>query len=226
MAPLIQRRWSLGMLRVTLDEAPEVPTVTCEVVINEGSTPKVSLHRELPLRAFGMDDSLERRRARELRLSVPPELVADVAEWVHGGADARAVLWIHLVKPYSILGGVPWEQMQATIGIPVLRLPDVFPDQLPPQGRLDIAVCAATLEAKGELPLLDVARQIVQAAGSLGDVRVHFFVDEPTAVQLTTHLGSRPTGTAAWIVHHWDPAREADTVTSPRSRRREARAAN
>lgn len=226
MAVLIAQRWSLGVLRVTLDEAPEVPTVTCEVIINDGPQHEIRLRRQLPIWSFGVEDTLDRDRARELHLSVPPELVADLAGWVRGGMDDRAVLWIHLVKPYGVLGAVPWEQMQASIGIPVLRLPDVLPDQAPPGGTVDIAVCAVALERKGELPLLEVASQIMVAAGSLSDVRVHFFVDQQTAEELTDRLGAETRWIPKWSVHRWDPAREADTSTAPRRHRREERAAN
>jgi hypothetical protein len=223
MAVLIAHRWSLGVLRVTLDEAPAVPTVTCEVVINEGSQTKVRLHRQFPIWAFGVSDSVDRFRGRELDLSVPSELVADLASWVHGGADNRAVLWIHLVKPYSVLGAVPWEKMETSIGIPILRLPDLLPDQAPPEGSIDIAVCAAALRRKGDLPLVEVASEILDAAGSLDDARVHFFVDQKIVEQLSDRLGATAGAPVAnWTVHEWDPTRGADLGNPPRSGRRTA----
>lgn len=249
MANMIARRWSLGVLRVTLDEAPETPAVTCEVVINEGPKRKVRLRRQFPIWSFGEVDPVGRSRVRELDLAVPSELVDDLADWVRGGADNRAVLWIHLVKPYGVLGAVPWEGMEAAIGIPVLRLPDVLPDQRPPRGSIDIAVCAAAQQHKGDLPLVEVASEIMDAADSLTEVpptpyrtgpepratwemdrsppyyrevRVHFFVDQVTAEQLTGHFSrsrsERDLFTAQWAVHEWDPTREADLGT-PAGRR-------
>ncbi|GAB90147.1 hypothetical protein [Gordonia rhizosphera] len=220
MAELIAQRWSLGVLRVTLDESPQEPIVTCEVVVNDGTEHRVSLRLDLQLTSFGFEDHVGRPRSREPQLVVPPELVAQLADWVKGGADNRAVLWIHLVKPYSVLGGVPWEEMQVDIGVPVLRLPDVLPDQRPPRGTIDIAVCAAVVEAKGDLPLLLATRQIVRAADSLGDARVHFFVDEATAAQLADDIKTWPPTSAEPIVHRWEPAADGDAVGSSRSRRR------
>lgn len=217
MAVEIARLWSLGVLRVTLDEAPKDPTVTCEVVINEGPQRKVRFRRRFRIWSFGEVDPIGRYRLRELDLAVPSELVDDLAVWVRGGADNRAVLWIHLVKPYGVLGAVPWEQMEAAIGIPVLRLPDVLPDQSPPLGPIDIAVCAAAEQHKGDLPLIEVASEIMDAADSLRKARVHFFVDQVTAEQLTGHLrrlsSSRGQFTTEWTVHEWDPTREADLGT-------------
>lgn len=212
MADVIARQWSLGVLEVELDESAQPPGVTCRVVINAGDERRVALAVDVPLGAFGVPASTSfGRPLRDLPLVVPPEVIEAVDGWVRGGADDRAILWLHLVKPYGVLGAVPWEDLQPDIGIPLLRLPDVLPRQTAPTGPLSIAVCASAPQVKGGLPLAASAFAVYEATAMLEQsAAVHFFVDEAARGELRSLLAAHPE-TRAWHVHDWRPPTTADT---------------
>lgn len=223
MADAIARQWSLGVLQVELNVNRDPPSVRCQIVVNEAGDRRIALVvDDVPLSEFGVPrffnevmpssrsqetplaSSYSTARVRDLDLHVPARITSAVGTWVKGGADDRAVLWLHLVKPYDVLGGVPWEEMRESIGIPVLRLPDVLPDQAAPSGRVDIAMYASAPQVKGSLPLADSALAVFEAAQTLdGECTFHFFTETAVRIQLRARLSSRvrrgrcPTGRPA-----------------------------
>lgn len=142
MADAIARQWSLGVLQVELNVNRDPPSVRCQIVVNEAGDRRIALVvDDVPLSEFGVPrffnevmpssrsqetplaSSYSTARVRDLDLHVPARITSAVGTWVKGGADDRAVLWLHLVKPYDVLGGVPWEEMAGVDRDPRLASP-------------------------------------------------------------------------------------------------------
>src|SRR5262245_44920436 len=117
MAILLQRKYSLPVVRITLVELEAAPAVRVELVLNIEGQPQVDGEETLGLDLFGFTDDTERR---DPQLSVPQELADWVGGWVLNVLQPDDVLWLHLVKPYGELGAVPWERhLQPAVHIPL-----------------------------------------------------------------------------------------------------------
>lgn len=164
MAELLQRQWNLPVLRVHLDTAATVPAARCELAAHDGGERVILAEAAWPLTDFGFPPG---KLAGDQRLDVPDALVQWVAGFVAPGgelADIRA-LWVHLVKPYGHLGGVPWERLLVpAIGRPVVRLPDVLPAPQVNASTLAVALCATGAAVEGPSP---ATRHLVAVAGAI-----------------------------------------------------------
>jgi hypothetical protein len=202
MADILQLEFSLPVVRISLSHLGEDPAVRMQLVLNQEGRRRVLDDRVEPMTRFGFARDIE-RSVRAARLDVPPELAAWVGAWVRddliryaGGATPPA-LWIHLVKPYGMLGGVPWERrLQPACGIPVLRLPDVMPRAERPVTTYDVALCATAPSEDAEESVVamlpDVAGHIVRGVGP--HVRLHVFADAAAVDLVRGTLTGLPTG--------------------------------
>lgn len=217
MADLLQLEYSLPVVRISLSHLGEDPAVRTQLVINQEGHRRVLDDRVEPMTRFGFAREIE-RSVRAAQLDVPPELADWVGAWLRddliqraGGATPPA-LWIHLVKPYGMLGGVPWERrLQPACGIPVLRLPDVIPPAERPVTTYDVALCATAPSEHGEesvvrtLPV--VAGHIVRGVGP--HVRLHVFVEAAAADAVREPLTGLPTGDV--VIHDVPAGLDRDT---------------
>jgi hypothetical protein len=216
MAEALQREFSLPVLKVRLDDRSGEPTVRVQLVVNERGLQTVVEEQVESLAAFGFPRGPERKRV-DPQLSVPPRITDWVASWVrdellpNAAGGELGALWLHLVKPYGLLGAVPWERkLQPACGIPFLRLPDVLPGSERPCTSFEVALCAT---APSKLGVSTTARMVPDVAGAIalgvGDrVRLHVFADAKMAEELEGDLAGSPPG--AVVVHR--PPLDFDTA--------------
>ncbi|PBC04266.1 hypothetical protein [Mesorhizobium sp. WSM3860] len=87
---------------------------------------------------------------QEGRSSLPqgPHLPRALADEIAATANENArtgssePLWLHLIRPYGLLGAVPWERLLGdVVNRPILRLPDFLERSKEDPDTLEIAVC-------------------------------------------------------------------------------------
>ncbi|TGS71769.1 hypothetical protein EN844_01945 [Mesorhizobium sp. M3A.F.Ca.ET.201.01.1.1] len=87
---------------------------------------------------------------REERSSLPqgPHLPHGLAHEIAATANENArtgpsePLWLHLIRPYGLLGAMPWERLLGdVVNRPILRLPDFLERSKEDPDTLEIAVC-------------------------------------------------------------------------------------
>lgn len=96
----------------------------------------------------------------------------------------QPVLWLHLEKPYGMLGVVPWERflLPYVEPRPIVRLPDFI--LLPPRetpGTLDVVLCGSSPVAKSEIPLVDYITRFadrIREAVLPRRATIHVFTDQ------------------------------------------------
>ncbi|MGH8923376.1 MAG: hypothetical protein ACRDWA_01845 [Acidimicrobiia bacterium] len=177
MAEALQREWSLPVLKVFLDASSADPQVRIRLLTHHDGQPSLEGEWTHLLSEFG---SWSSDRGRGPELQPPQGAVKQIAEWVHNRLGPRAELWLHLVKPYAHLGALDWEgELQPALGVPLLRLPDVFPIPEIHRSVVTVAVCASGPAVKGPPPALEALPLIARAFASIGrEVRFHIFADE------------------------------------------------
>ena len=196
MADALQLAYSLPVVRVALSDLGDEPAVRLELVINSEGERRVVHDRVEPMAMFGFAEDIE-RSAQSASLDVPAAVADWIGVWLHehlipaAGDDTPPALWLHLVKPYGMLGGVPWERrLQPACGIPVLRLPDVLPPADRQRTTYDVALCATVPGGQPDSSVArmipDVARQIARGVGDR--LRMHIFADAATSELVLAEL--------------------------------------
>ncbi|MEM1437000.1 MAG: hypothetical protein AAGG11_23330 [Pseudomonadota bacterium] len=199
MALFLARYWSLGVLRVHLDDSKLIPEVICRVIVNREGQAESEVWREI----FKLEEFTQP--------SLPARLIDRVRSWCDSDAQEESVLWVHLVKPYGELGAVPWEHLQNTLKIPVLRLPDVLPKEPPPEGRLDIACCISAPAVKESIDPVQWALAVSTALEAMyREVNIHFFVHEDAQENVRDALSGK-SWPHTWHVPQW-PGESQDHI--------------
>lgn len=177
MAEALQREWSLPVVKVILEASSADPQVRIRLLTHHDGQPTLEGEWTHLASEFGSWSS-ERGRGPEVHL--PQEALERIVEWVHNRLGSRAELWLHLVKPYAYLGALDWEgELQPALGVPLLRLPDVFPIPAIHRSVLTVAVCASGPAVKGPPPALEALPLIARAFAGFGrEVRLQIFADE------------------------------------------------
>ncbi|MFH8251041.1 hypothetical protein ACH3VR_11790 [Microbacterium sp. B2969] len=165
MADLLQREYNLPVIRVTTTQKHAGALVTVAAVLNRYGEQIVVRSVDVPLTRFGLG------RASTRRLQVPPEVIDLLAprdaargrDWPQ--ADPQWEAWLHLVKPYGLLGAIPWERDLTTrLGRPIARLPDVLPSPQPPHDRFLVGVLADA-PGVGAKAIMKLADALVRGVG-------------------------------------------------------------
>jgi hypothetical protein len=89
-------------------------------------------------------------------------------------------LWLHLVKPYGVLGAIPWERdLVPALERPLLRLPDALPQASRSTSTLSVAVVATAPAPEGPPPALLLGLPVTQALDKAlaGRMRLQIFAD-------------------------------------------------
>jgi hypothetical protein len=207
MADLLQLAYSLPVVRISLSHLDDEPAVRIQLVINREGEREVSQDRVEPMTRFGFAKDIE-RSTRSSQLDVPLPLAEWIGAWLHerlvrhAGGDTPPALWIHLVKPYGMLGGVPWERrLQPACRIPVVRLPDVLPPAERPATTYDVALCATVPNEYGGSSVVrmlpHVASEIARGVGER--LRLHVFTDTAASDLVLEELNQRLAGNV--VVH-------------------------
>lgn len=113
-------------------------------------------------------------------LVVPQSLIEDLRYHLANIEDASSrVFWLKLVRPYGLLGSIPWERaLDNCLDRPLLRLPD-FPER--PSERADILEIALLVDPAPETSQQDIIRRVrVVTESTLGGssratTRIHIF---------------------------------------------------
>lgn len=206
MAELLQRSWSLPVLKVSLEASSAEPQVRFRLTTHADGEPTV--HDEWALTvAELLSGSTGKGRGPELIL--PQAFVDRIATWVGTVLGPEVELWLHLVKPYAFLGALDWEaQLQPALRVPLLRLPDVFPIPEVHRSHIDVAVCASGPAVKGPPPALSTLPLLARALSDPSrSVRLHVFVDE----QARGILADRIALPGLEVQLH-DPREEAESI--------------
>jgi len=184
VAEKLIRDFQLITLRVSLVGGAAAGRAVVRVQLEgfEGGTHTVEWGPiDIPLAEFGIPSRIDPSDALNGRyeLRVPEALVTTLRDWMGEQNEARAPLWIYLVKPYGYLGLVPWERdiVDAT-SLPVLRLPDFLEPPLDTDSPLDIAVVCSVPPMVGKAAVrLPQLEQVVEVlANELPRAsRVHVF---------------------------------------------------
>jgi hypothetical protein len=189
VAEALIRTYSLPVLRIRLDELAVPPVAIFELILAAKGKEWPRDQRACPLADLGFGDvpapTVPQWVADWLGKEVEPSLFAE--------SESSRVLWLHLAKPYGLLGAVPWERhIQPAVDVPVLRLPDVLPDIEQESPTFDIALCVlASDEDQAELAR-DVADAMLRGVGQR--LRLHVFCDARAHEQLYPKLRNRLPG--------------------------------
>lgn len=186
MARALIRTYSLPVLRIRLDEVAVPPVAVLELILSAEGEEQLCDRRRCSLADLGFGRSLA------------PTVPGWVADWAGAEVESRLfaksmssrVLWLHLAKPYGLLGAVPWERhIQPAVGVPVLRLPDVLPEVERESPTFEVALCVL---APGEVQAglaSAVAKAMQDAVGPR--LRLHVFCDGRTREELSRKLRPR-----------------------------------
>ncbi len=200
MAMLLQRDYSLPVIAARLTQDASGPIVRLDLVVNEEGRRTVEGSRTVALREFGRQAT--RTRVADPELAVPQQVTEFITGWARTSLDAGRALWLHLVKPYGLLGAIPWERDLVTeLGCPLLRLPDVLPEPSCSVSSLSVAIVATAPALEGPPPGLDLAVPVADALsrGFPGKLHLQVFVDSDAGPAV--ERGLRQLGLASFRVH-------------------------
>lgn len=127
-------------------------------------------------------------------LRLPAELPDSLAEAVAAtGASAPEPLWLHLVKPYGMLGIAGWEQaLTATLNRPVFRLPDFLARPCEFEDVLECAILWDHPLDAVDPAMLDAAIAAWLDGSRRATVRLHVLAtDPPVRERLATRWRDR-----------------------------------
>lgn len=210
MAQLLQRRYSLPVVRITVDAAEGEPRADLQLVVNADGNQEVQDQRSFDLGDFGCGGELT---VSEPELRVPREVREWIVDWIRGlrassdnvppanaapsqsGLGGHAALWLHFFTPHGSLGAVPWERdLQPDLGRPLLRLPDMLPDPDRSSSTFDVALVATVPAAEGPSTATQMGPGIARAitAGVGGRLRLHVFADAEAYDTLEAELADVP----------------------------------
>jgi hypothetical protein len=232
MAVKLKRDFNLVALKVTLQARGEAARVLVELEITEQHEPQTVWSTTVPAEDMGVEADTGKGRpdAGVDGFRLPPAIGAAITG-VLGDAHYEGPVWLHLVKPYGVLGAVPWERLLASVPHPLLRLPDALADRPVENTRqLDVVLCASR-------PLSDQAFDIPRTLARMAEtivaavegrrVRVHVFADLDCFQELEQRLGATGLLGQNVLIQHPDTAlaaqasrgraerARADALTSP-----------
>jgi hypothetical protein len=229
MAAILKKQYELLDLKVSLDTSSE-PSAKVVLRLEWSQFDKteewgrwqvdpidLGLSDEL---GMGKDQSLEKNfRFPEQTGGLLKKAIDSLPEAFTRWAD-EPVLWLHLEKPYGMLGVVPWERLLLPFvePRPIVRLPDFI--VLPPRetpGTLDVVLCGSSPVAKGWIGLGDY---LVRFAERIRDAvlprraTIHVFTDQRLHDQLKARgLPGEGRGQEAYF-RLYDPSR-AQALPAP-----------
>ena len=138
----------------------------------------------------------------------------------------EGALWLHLVKPYGVLGALPWERLLANCGHAVLRLPDALAEAaVETPETLNVILCASRPRSEEHFSIpacLAVMAEKIVGAVTGRDVRVYIFADLECTQEITRRLNAAGLMDSHVVV--FDPQSSRD-YKMPRGARGDARTA-
>lgn len=185
MMTLLQDHYEIPVITISLDIAARLsghdvddPHVHFRVSI--GAQPPVETSIAGSEMRLPRDLAAIAARAGVRKLHIP-ERVFDALERGLAGWRGDRPVWLRLGVPTSHLAAVPWEHLlQRRLGVALLRLPEVGLAATPPEGRLEVVLCAS---APQECAPYDVRSSVLRVVEQLRDIRaghtrVQVFIDD------------------------------------------------
>jgi hypothetical protein len=190
--------------------------VLVEIELTEHHEPHTVWSITVPAEALGVEADTGKGRpdAGVEAFRLPAEIPAAVTG-VLREAHYEGPVWLHLVKPYGVLGVLPWERLLAAVPHPILRLPDALAERPVENTRLlDVALCASrpVSEEAFDIPrgLSHMAETIVRSVEGRR-VRVHVFADLECLHELEQRLAASGLLGQQVLVAHPDSVRAVHT---------------
>jgi hypothetical protein len=196
MAIKIATNHGLATLRVSVGLDGEGPRALTELVSYAGGTPQTIGSWRLSTCDLGLPTRLQSDwpPTREL----PERFLSGLQQALDAIELAPSIpLWLHLVKPYGLLGAIDWETALAPpLGRPLLRLPDFLERPRENRSTLDIAlVCSEPVSE----PRIDPRQLVVSVIGALlgptpprPRTKLHVFCDEQYFAPVSTLCAGHP----------------------------------
>ena len=193
MAEYIKRHYELVALRVKLLHGG--PGVQFTLQANEGGNLRDIYDWNSDLRSMGYETSprMEREAYKNLEGILPDGLTDYVDAFMGGLPTQGQPLWVHLVKPYSVLRFLPWERaLGRLISAPVMMLPDfLFPPPRESSSLLNVALCGSaplnSEEGHVYQAVIHASHRILEA--NARRTRLHIFADFALYAQLRDEFG-------------------------------------
>lgn len=187
MAMRLKKEHNLVALKVTLRTRSNEATINLALEITEHHDPITVWSAEFNAAQFGVSPHSGASDTILSEFQLPDGVVDPIGATLEG-ADYDGPLWLHLVKPYGVLGALPWEAWLSGIERSVLRIPDALappPDEGMPT--LDVVLCAS--RPAGEADFNAPEYVVGMAAGIFRgvadrDVRLHVFTDQGCVHQI------------------------------------------
>jgi hypothetical protein len=213
VAMRLKRDFNLVAVKATLLTRADAAAIRIELELTEDHEPHTVWDDTIPAEVFGL---LSQRQDRGSDAGVDqfrlPDRIVDGIGATLDDVGYDGPVWLHLVKPYGVLGAVPWERLLAPMRRPLLRLPDALADRPAELPRtLDVILCASrpVSEQAFNIPfvLAGIAERIVESAQGR-QVRVNVFADLECLRELRDRLSA--TGLLDRQVILWDPHASPD----------------
>ena len=139
-------------------------------------------------------------------------------------------LWLHLVKPYGVLGALPWERLLANCGHAVLRLPDALAQAaVETPETLNVILCASRPRSEEHFSIpacLAVMAEKIVGAVTGRDVRVYIFADLECTQEISRRLNAVGLMGSHVVVFDPQSSRDYKTQSGDRGAARAALAAS
>lgn len=195
MARFLKRQFGLVALVVELQTRGHAATVRLTLEATEDGQAHPLWYADLATEQIGLLPRIMGGQpdAQVASIALPDEVPRTIGDALRGqGYDGP--LWLHLVKPYGVLGALPWERLLQDCGHVVLRLPDALAEAaVEAPNTLNVILCASRprSEQHFNIPasLAAMAERIVRAVPNR-DVQVHVFADLECMRELNHRLNA------------------------------------
>lgn len=180
MAELLKAAHPITTLRLQLEPKGDATFVLVAVDQNQTSTDLIHASTE----TFGIPDDLDGTDSFDFRL--PDQLMESVGNVASDRPDPSSPLWIQFAGAVGALTAIPWEELFAPVGVPVLRLPYSAVPPLVGDPSRRVAVIASMPRAKTAFPIeAQISRAIELAQTTRPGTVVDVFTDHGTFEDLT-----------------------------------------
>jgi hypothetical protein len=179
MASIIKRSTGILTLKVTLLTYEQQLELSLER-FRHGENVLESVWRA-PLDQFAIPPSVSQASQAIVRL--PESVVQGLRDAVEAAAEyPYEALWLHLVKPYGLLGALDWESaLIEALGRPIFRLPDFLEPLRYHPDKLNIALICDLPTDEPPFDVFDCLRQLIETLLAAVDrpTTFHIFAPEP-----------------------------------------------
>ena len=216
MGELLKQEHNLAVLQIVLDRAASTDTGK---IVFDLEIKRQRVMEPLHISCQEMNVPLRLREFRKYRYVEPDFMIPDwvvqkLNEELAGYMDEGVPLWIQLTNTSGFLPVVPWERLlQSRLHLPILRLPYYTLKPFTDAGSLDVVICSSSPEAKDEIPIVHLVKQITDelfASVNRPMIRAHVFADGDSYAGLQEALKDRLTTADGNGVILYDPKKAPD----------------